>query len=104
MELLLKEREMVVLGDKLRGVGIICQDGMCWLTQEGDGRDHILRSGTDFYVESRGRIIITASTACRLQMVSKEHVGKSLITGLGNALLKALPSTVSAAEKSQHRA
>lgn len=90
MELLLKARELVDLGDKLCGVGVVCLEGSCWLTQEGDGRDHILHSGNTFTVELCGQVIVTAYTSCRLQMIVARHTEQSIFSSLSNALRKAL--------------
>ena len=69
MELLLENREILELGEKLRGVTIHCQAGRCWLTQSGDSRDHILRAGGRFRVESRGKVLLTAEEACRIRLL-----------------------------------
>ena len=69
MEILLNERELLDLGENLRGVSIICREGMCWLTQTGDSRDHILRAGGSFTVSASGQLIITATESCRLMLV-----------------------------------
>ncbi|GEM_PF-857648 len=69
MELLLNERELLDLGENLRGVRIVCRQGRCWLTQAGDSRDHILRAGNSFMVSANGQLIITATESCRLMLI-----------------------------------
>jgi hypothetical protein len=69
MELLLNERELLNLGENLRGLRIVCREGRCWLTQAGDSRDHILRAGDSFTVSACGQLIITATESCRLMLV-----------------------------------
>lgn len=73
MEMLLKQRELLDLGKKLQGVKIICQRGQGWITQSGDSRDHILRSGSSFLIEGKGRVIITATEACRIMLVESDQ-------------------------------
>ncbi len=71
MEILLHRNELLDLGDNLYGVRIICQAGRCWLTQAGDNRDHILRSGQGFSVKMRGQLVVTATEDCRLMLASE---------------------------------
>ncbi len=68
MELLLNKREILDLGEDLRGVNVVCREGRCWLTQTGDSRDHILSVGDRFTVRSSGQLIITATEPCRLML------------------------------------
>ena len=70
MELLLKKQELLDLGNDLRGVTIHCRSGCCWLTQADDSRDHILQAGASFRVRGRGQLLVTASNACRLELVA----------------------------------
>jgi hypothetical protein len=69
MEILLQRHEILDLGHGLRDLRIVCREGRCWLTQEGDSRDFILRSGHSLAIESAGQVLITASESCRLQIV-----------------------------------
>ena len=71
MELLLNPHELRNLGDDLRSVSIHCQRGCCWLTQAGDSRDHILRSGQTFTVSRRGKVLVMAAAASRLQLLGE---------------------------------
>ncbi len=68
MELLLNKRELLNLGENLRGVSIACREGRCWITQAGDSRDHILSAGHSFRVLTSGKLIITATEPCRLML------------------------------------
>ena len=70
MELLLNKRELLNLGENLRGVSIVCREGRCWLTQAGDSRDHILAAGGSFTVHSCGKLIVTATEDCRLMLTT----------------------------------
>jgi hypothetical protein len=69
MEMLLKERELLDLGETLQGVKIVCQQGQCWITQSGDSRDHILSSGGSFTIRAKGQVIVTAAESCRIMLV-----------------------------------
>ncbi len=73
MEFLLNKRELLDLGEDLRGVSIVCREGRCWLTQAGDSRDHILSAGDSFTVRSSGQLIITATESCRLMLREPER-------------------------------
>ena len=68
MELLLNKLEILDLGNSLRGSTIRCQEGTCWLTLEGDSRDHILHAGGSFAITQRGKLVLTANRDCRLQI------------------------------------
>ena len=68
MELLLNKREILDLGQNLHGFSIVCREGRCWITQAGDSRDHILRVGDRFVVNSNGQLIITAIEPCRFML------------------------------------
>ena len=70
MELLLNKRELLNLGENLRGVSIVCREGRCWLTQAGDSRDYILAAGGSFTVHSSGKLIVTATEDCRLMLTT----------------------------------
>jgi hypothetical protein len=39
---------------------IVCKKGILWLTQTGDGVDHILSAGDQFVSHRRGRVLIEA--------------------------------------------
>lgn len=54
----LRGDEAVRLDGDHRGLPIRCLAGGAWITQEGDGRDHILRSGGAFRITHRGRVMI----------------------------------------------
>ncbi|MEN8687859.1 MAG: DUF2917 domain-containing protein [Desulfuromonadales bacterium] len=89
MMLLLEERELLDLGEGLRGMRIDCLDGRCWLTQAGDSRDHLLGKGDHFTVRTGGRLIISATKACRLQLRPKrQHTGRPLLPHTLASLLR----------------
>ncbi len=76
MNLLLNKRELLDLGEELRGVRIECMEGRCWLTQSGDSRDHILGAGDSFTVRTNGQLIITATERCRFMLVQTAPQGR----------------------------
>ena len=76
MELLMKDNELLDLGEKMSGVRIECLDGRCWVTQAGDSRDHILGAGDTFSVRANGRVIITATKSCRLMLKKTAAFGR----------------------------
>ena len=73
MELLLNKQELIDFGEDLRGVSITCREGRCWITQEGDNRDHIIGVGDRFIVNTSGKLIITATELCRLILNEPER-------------------------------
>ena len=69
MELLLEQHEVLDLGHGQRGIEIYCRQGCCWVTVEGDDRDHILRAGQDCAINLPGKIVVTALAEARLLFV-----------------------------------
>ena len=69
MELLLEKNELLDLGEKQQEQVLICQAGHCWLTEQGNLHDQLLSAGMRYSIRSRGRIIITATSTCRLQIL-----------------------------------
>lgn len=76
MELLLKQRELLDLGEELQGTRIVCQEGQCWITQSGDSRDHIVKGGGSFTIRAGGRVIVTATDSCRIMLVDRHKACK----------------------------
>jgi len=73
MELLLDSNELLDLGDNLQQVSVYCQAGCCWLTQAGDSRDHILHAGQSHRISMRGKVMVTATAATRLQLIAAQE-------------------------------
>lgn len=42
------------------GTVIRCQDGILWITQDGDRDDHILKAGDTFTVTRKGNVVLQA--------------------------------------------
>jgi hypothetical protein len=72
MEMLLEQREMLDLDEDLQGVKIVCQHGQCWITQSGDDRDHIIKSGGIFSIRTKEKVIVTAIESCRIMLVESK--------------------------------
>ena len=43
-----------------RGSVIVCLNGSCWITQEGDLEDHFIDSAECFTIDQRGLVIVQA--------------------------------------------
>jgi hypothetical protein len=52
------------------GQNLTCESGVVWLTQSGDGHDHILRAGQSFVARRRGRIVVQAMEDAVLRLHS----------------------------------
>jgi len=66
MELLLANKEMLSLAGNRQGVRLTCLAGRLWITQQGDGRDHLLQPGGSFSSSLPGEIVVTALGNSRL--------------------------------------
>jgi hypothetical protein len=51
-----------------RDLAVHCIAGQLWITQAGDGRDTVLRTGETFTPASKGRVVIQALTDSRIQL------------------------------------
>ncbi len=65
----------LVLSGDARGVGVICEDGLLWLTQERDARDHILAAGEEFVVDRRGRVVISSPLESEVALAASRRRG-----------------------------
>ena len=45
-----------------QGQIILCQAGVCWITQEGDPQDYLLEAGEKLTVERAGLVVVQAIT------------------------------------------
>ena len=66
MEILLQPGEMLVFEGERHGRQVRCSEGLLWVTQAGDRRDHLLHSGDGFSSRLTGRIVVTARQPSRL--------------------------------------
>ena len=65
---------LVLTGDA-RGVSVICGQGVLWLTQERDARDHILSAGESFVVDRRGRVVISSPLESEVALAGRPRRG-----------------------------
>lgn len=68
MEILLQNRELLACHGRRNGLRISCGAGNLWVTQQGDSRDHLLKSGQDFETCLAGDIVVTALAASRVRL------------------------------------
>jgi hypothetical protein len=54
--------------DAKPGARISCVNGLVWVTQSGDGADHVLAQGESFTVFPRGRVVIQALSDARVHI------------------------------------
>ncbi len=69
MQLLLQKDEIIEVGDRQRGVQIICHAGSCWVTIAGDERDFLLRGGKKLEIFTQGEVCISALDEARVQLI-----------------------------------
>jgi len=61
-------------GELWRAVGnnrwraILCLDGMIWITQDGDPRDHLIAAGEMFLISQAGQVLVQGLTSAQLQV------------------------------------
>jgi hypothetical protein len=51
-----------------RGLEVVCLDGECWLTREGDRRDYRLRAGVSAPLDATGRLVLQALKTSRVRV------------------------------------
>src|SRR3972149_1322912 len=64
----LRKGELWRLENDLRGLSVVCKEGMVWITQEGDLKDYVLAPGQRFVVARRGSVVVGACTDARLRV------------------------------------
>jgi hypothetical protein len=57
-------------GDQ-RGVRLMALEGQLWITQMGDPVDHTIKSGQEFIIDQRGKVMVQALPAGRIRVFSK---------------------------------
>jgi len=50
------------------GLAVTCDDGVLWLTLDGDSRDFVLEAGETFETQDRGRVLIYALADSRISV------------------------------------
>jgi hypothetical protein len=56
-----------------RGTKIFCRCGLCWITQEGDLKDYLLKSERDFTVHRECLIVVQALTNTEIAISSQKE-------------------------------
>ena len=75
MEILLRKDEILALDGNRCGRLVCCGEGVLWVTQEGDGRDYLLRRGESFQTTLAGRIVVTAMADSGLSLAHNVLAG-----------------------------
>jgi hypothetical protein len=52
------------------GTTIVCEQGMLWLTQSGDYRDYMLRTGDHLTINKKSKVLIEALSEARVSIQS----------------------------------
>lgn len=60
IELLLQPHAVLDVNNKKQPVAVSCNNGMVWVTCEGEMRDQILRAGRRYTPKTKGNIVIEA--------------------------------------------
>ncbi|HEY6873386.1 MAG TPA: DUF2917 domain-containing protein [Geobacteraceae bacterium] len=75
MVIFLSKSELIsIIGDS-QGLSIQCSDGIVWVTQPNDRKDHFLGSGEEFTVNRLGTVIVEAHTDAAI--IFSERIGSS---------------------------
>jgi spermidine synthase len=60
VQLVLKKNQLLALRGAESRVAIDCQDGVLWITNSGESRDHILIKSDRFSPRRKGNVLIEA--------------------------------------------
>jgi hypothetical protein len=72
MEVRLKKGELWKSRTNENGLSILCEGGMVWITQEGDPRDIILKTGEGFQIDRRGLVIAQALETAKIAVIQDD--------------------------------
>lgn len=72
MEILLRKDESFTIAGNGDGVLIVCREGVLWVTQTGDTRDHLLNPGERYTACGNGVIVIEALRPAELRIERPE--------------------------------
>jgi len=80
-------RGSLLLIEHGRGVQIELWDGELWITQEGDGRDHVIGPGVKFRLEREGILLANALKGAQLTLtapVPAHYAERIVLTSAGS--------------------
>jgi Protein of unknown function (DUF2917) len=75
MIIFLSKNELISIIGDTQGVSFRCNEGVVWVTQPNDQKDHFISSGEEFTVSRLGTVIVEAHTAA--EIVFSKRVGAS---------------------------
>jgi Protein of unknown function (DUF2917) len=61
-----------IRGDS-RGVTVVCRSGLCWLTQEADLRDYVLRKEENFRINRAGLVLVQALADAKIVLTGQKR-------------------------------
>jgi len=56
----LPARSLLRMDGSYRGVSFLCRSGLCWITQEGDSKDYLLKHEQNFTINQDGIVVVQA--------------------------------------------
>ena len=59
------------------GETIFCEEGIVWITQDGDAGDYILTAGEAFTSKSHGKLVVEAMREAALRLQPSIHLSKN---------------------------
>jgi hypothetical protein len=62
------------------GVTITCRSGAVWITVDGDPNDYVLEAGQSFALHERGRVLVYALGAARIDLDSDQSRKETMAT------------------------
>jgi hypothetical protein len=68
MQIRLTKNDGLSLRGDNRGMCISCDEGIVWLTQQGDPTDHFLAPGEEFIIRCTGTVIVEARRNATLSL------------------------------------
>jgi hypothetical protein len=80
---------------RARGWAVYCESGELLLTQEGDGRDFVLKAGDRVIINTHGRVLVEATCGSRLRLLQADAARAS--SSPGRPVVRVLPQRATAA-------
>jgi hypothetical protein len=66
MDIFLAQNEVLRIEGDLLGISVQCRDGIIWLTQVGDSRDHFLQAGDRLVITCKGPVVLEAHSRAQV--------------------------------------